>query len=287
MLPGRKRLMFEQFVERARTGVVRGAGIFMLVASVGGLILGLMLIDSLTEDFRASVDVSRSAIASIGDTITVANELAGATSASIEAASVSASSAADTTRDASAGIQNVADFLDAELPQDIEAIQSALPGAIGAADAIDSTLGALSFFGVDYAPDEPFGVSLRRVQTALLTLPQEIRAQSETLRSLAPSADALADDVEGLAQSLEELSEGLSGVGALTDSYAETVAEAETAIEQTGSSLERTILLLRSVVVLTAVAGAVLGFGLISVDNALGRLVADQRSRPDRVVSRH
>lgn len=279
--------MIERFAERTRSGAVRWAGIFMLVASVGGLILGLMVIDSLTEDFRASVEVSRSAIVSIGETISVANELADATSASIEAASESASSAADTTRDASAGIQNVADFLDSELPQDIEAIQSALPGAIGAADAIDSTLGALSLFGVDYSPDEPFGVSLRRVQTALLTLPEEIRSQSETLRSLAPSADALADDVEGLAQSLEDLREGLSGVGALTDSYAGTVAEAEAAIEQTGSSLERTILLLRSVVVLTAVAGAVLGFALIAVDKALERLAVDQRSRPDRVVSRH
>lgn len=259
----------------------------MLVASVGGLILGLLLVDSLTEDFEASIDVSQSAIASIGDTIDVVNDLAGGTSAAIEAASQSASSAAETTRDASVGIHNVADFLDSELPEDIEAIQSALPGAIGAADAIDSTLGALSFFGVDYSPEESFGVSLRRVQTALVTLPDEIRSQSETLRSLAPSADDLADDVEGLAQSLEELSDGLSGVDALTDSYAGTVAEAEAAIDQTGSSLDRTILLLRSLVVLTAAAGAVVGLALISVDRALGRLVADPRSSPDRVGSLH
>ncbi len=277
--------MIERFVERARSRAatgVRTAGIFMLVASVGGLILGLLLVDSLTEDFEASIDVSRSAIASIGDTIDVVNDLAGGTSAAIEAASRSASSAADTTRDASVGIHNVADFLDSELPEDIEAIESALPGAIGAADAIDTTLGALSFFGADYSPEEAFGVSLRRVQTALATLPDEIRSQSETLRSLAPSADALADDVEGLAQSLEELGDGLAGVDALTDSYAGTVAEAEAAIDQTGSSLDRTILLLRLLVVLSAAAGVVVGLALISVDRVLGRLVVDQLSSPDR-----
>lgn len=282
--------MIERFVERARSRGAKGvreAGMFMLVASVGGLILGFLLIDSLTEDFEASIEVSRSAIASIGDTIDVVNDLAGGTSAAIEAASESASTAADTTRDASVGIQNVADFLDSELPEDIEAIQSALPGAIGAADAIDRTLGALSLFGVDYSPEEAFGVSLRRVQTALATLPDEIRSQSETLRSLAPSADALADDVEALARSLEELGDGLSGVDALTDSYAGTVAEAEAAIEQTGSSLDRTILLLRLLVVLTAAAGAVVGLALISVDRALGRLVVDPSSSPDRVGSLH
>lgn len=279
-----KRLLVSS--ESPRPIGVYAAGVFMVVVSLVGLALGLILVETLTSDFRASLRVSRSAIASVGGTIGVAEEVATGTASSIEAAARSAASAAATTRSAVDGLESLADFLSSELPKDIEAVRRALPGAIEAADAVDRTLRALSLFGVAYSPDEPFGDSLRRVEGALDDLPDEIAAQSESLRLLAPTAGELAADTDRLARSLETLNEGLGDVESLTGSYAETVTAADRAVERTESSLGRTTLLLRAMVVLAALGGIVMGLALISIDRYSREMLILREAMVERVDSR-
>lgn len=263
-----------------------GAGVFLLAASLFGLALGLMVIDSLTRDLTASLEVSRSAVGSVGDTLEIVTQVTDGTSGSIESAATSASSASQTARTAAGALTNLADFLDEDLPENIEAIRSALPGAIAAADAVDTTLSALSLFGVDYSPEEPFGDSLRGIQTAIASLPAEVRMQSQSLRTLVPSAEILATDVGELARSLEEMNEGLEGVDDLTDSYSATVDQATEAIDQTETSLGRTVLLLRLLVILVAVSAAVIALGLISIDRTLNRAVIRESIPRESVTSR-
>ncbi len=278
--------MVNQLVDRWRARqapAVAVAGYSLVALGMIGIVLGLLLIESLTSDFRSSLDVSRSAVASVAETVDVVEDVALATSDSIRSISRSASSAAATTEAARAGLSNVAQFLDRGLPSDIEAIQRALPGAISAADAIDTTLGALSFFGVDYSPDEPFGDSLRRVRDTLATLPAEIRQQSASIRTLVPLAGTLADDVSGLARSLDALETRLADVPFLADSYATTIDEAEAAIEGTDQSLDRTVLLLRLVLGLAALGSVVTGLALISIHKALSTHTTHQEAIQERV----
>ncbi len=194
-----------------------GAGVFMIVAGVIGLILGMLLVGSLTRDFRASLDVSRSAIGTIGETVEMIAQVNEAASGTLGSASTAAESAADSTRDAVVGLEDLAVFMEEDLPADLAAIRSALPGAIDAADAVDTTLGALSLTGVDYAPDEPFGESLRRIEQALDQLPEEVRTQGTSFGLLVPSARSMADDVEELDAGLEELNSALLEVDGLAD----------------------------------------------------------------------
>lgn len=267
--------MFDRIFSDAARGPaagVRAAGYILIVLGVAGVVIGLMLIESLTADFRASIDVSRSALSSVGETVEVVEDVALATADSIESISQSATSAAFTTEAARDGLANVADFLDDRLPEDIEAIHRALPGAIGAADAVDTTLGALSLFGVDYSPTEPFGDSLRRVEDTLATLPEEIRAQSSSIQTLVPLADLLAEDVGELAVSLTELGMRLEDVRDLAGSYNRTIAEAEAALEGTDRSLDQTVLLLRIVVALSSIGAVTIGLALISIHRGLNRI---------------
>jgi methyl-accepting chemotaxis protein len=241
----------------------------MILLGVIGLVVGLMVIESSTSDLRASLEVSRSAVRTIGDTVDIAAELAEGTTDAMRSASRAAASAGAATRNAAEGIDGVASFLRQDLPEDIDAIRRALPGAIGAADAIDSTLGALSFVGLDYSPEEPFGESLRRIQSALDELPAEVRAQSEALALLAPAAEEVAGDVEDLAADLDELRLTLVDVDQLAESYSATVIQAETAVTDTGLSLDRTILFLRIMIVLAALGAVILGYALITIDRSL------------------
>jgi methyl-accepting chemotaxis protein len=268
---------------------VFGAGVLVIVLGAIGLGVGLLVVESLTSDLRASLVVSRSAVETIADTVDIAAELAEGTTDAMRSASQAAWRAGGATRDAATGIYGVSSFLQNDLPEDIEAIRRAMPGAIGAADAVDSTLGALAFIGLDYSPEEPFGESLRRIQTALDELPDEMRAQSEALELLAPAAEEVAGDVEGLAADLDELSSTLVEVDGLAESYSTTVMQAREAVAETELSLDRTVLFLRVTLVLAAVGAAVVGYALITIDRALpvasgGALVG---SATKRVTSQH
>ncbi len=244
----------------------------MISAGAIGLILGMLLVGSLTRDFRASLDVSRSAIGTIGETVEMIAEMNEAASGALGSASTAAESAADSTRDAVNGLEDLAVFMEEDLPADLEAIRSALPGAIDAAEAVDATLGALSLIGVDYAPDEPFGESLRRIEQALDQLPEEVRSQGSSFGLLVPSARSMADDVEEFASDLEELNSALLEVDRLADSYTVTVSEAEATVENASSSLDRTDLFLRVIVVVAALAAVVVGLALLDIDRKLAEL---------------
>lgn len=256
---------------------VSGAGVFMIVAGVIGLILGMLLVGSLTRDFRASLDVSRSAIGTIGETVEMITEVNEAASGTLSSASTAADSAADSTRDAVDGLEDLAVFLEEDLPADLEAIRSALPGAIDAAEAVDTTLGALSLIGVDYAPDEPFGESLRRIEQALDQLPEDVRSQGSSFGLLVPSARSMADDVEEFAMDLEELNATLLELDGLADTYTVTVSEAEATVESASLSLDRTVLFLRLIVVVAAMAAVVVGLALLDIDRKLAGLYEEAR----------
>jgi methyl-accepting chemotaxis protein len=255
-------------VEPTRPGATtfaRYAGIVIVVLSAIGLVGGLFVVESLADDARASVSVSQSALQAMNETVETLDEVAVDTSASLAAASRSVGQVSDTVDEAVTALQGVADFLEVGLPETLGAVQMSMPAAIQTADAVDGTLRALSLFGVDYDPAEPFGESLARVNTALASLPDELRAQSAAIRDLIPSTTQLAVESDQLAASMSELEESLEGFVALTDDYEVTLTEAEATIDATSSSIDSSIWTIRALVVGAGLIGIVAGAALTSL----------------------
>jgi hypothetical protein len=267
---------------RVRVGLT-AAGVITGAASLVGLVLGLVLVGALADDLRATVSLSRSTIGAIGDTIEVLDDAAGRIDESLDAAAGSVSSASATADATAEALQEVATFLETELPDQLESIRQSMPAAIQAAGAIDGTLRALSLFGVDYSPDEPFDDSLRRVETALSGLPDDLRLQSESLRRLAPAADELSTEADRLALALTGLREDLGSLDGLTDSYLVTVEQAETTISDTESSLAGTAWLLRALLIAAAVAGLAVGSALVVIGRTLTPVVVIEETDVDRL----
>lgn len=143
------------------------------------------------------------------------------------------------------------------------------------AGAIDGTLRALSFVGVDYDPDTPFDDSLRTVESALAELPQDLRDQAQSLRDLVPVAAGLAGEADRRSLALIRLGEDLEGIQEITDAYTDTLTEASATIESTEATLDRNIWLLRITLIALAVGGAAVGFGLVAVGAFIDDLVVD------------
>lgn len=258
----------------ARTGrPARMAGALTLATSLFALVIGLVLVESLFTDLTASFRVSESAIVAIGETLDVVDDSVSRIGESLDAASASLASVGTAAAIASDGLEDVAVFLEEELPADLETILVAMPAAIQTAEAIDSTLSALAFFGVDYNPEEPFGDSLRRVEEALAELPDELRAQSATIQALIPSVRELGRQADSLAETVDAMETDLTEIHQLVGSYRITVDEAQASIEETNSNLGEKVWLLRLLIVLISLVGIVVGSALISLGRTLDDLV--------------
>jgi ABC-type transporter Mla subunit MlaD len=267
--------------QQSRLGGVafaRLAGLTVTVISALGFLVGLFLIQSLSGNAEASVNVTRSALETIGRTVEAVDDVAADTAASISSASGSVEEASSAIDSAVGTLEGVATFLDEDLPDTLESIRMSMPAAIQTANAVDGTLRALSLFGVDYDPEEPFGDSLSRVNTALASLPGELRAQSQALQDLVPSGTSLAEQTDDLSASMTDLEQSLKGFTSLAESYETTLAEAEATIEQTDSSIGSSLWMMRGLLAVAALAGVLVGLVLVSLGRDLeameARLVA-------------
>ena len=242
-----------------------GSGVLALVTSVIGLVLGLVLIDSLSGDLNDSVGLSASALTAIEETLGVIENVVAEVDDGLAAAAASIGGASEGVETTTGRLEDVADFLDGDLQSNIEAIHGSMPAAIQAAGAIDATLRALALLGVDYDPDEPFDESLIAVEEALADLPAQLGAQAEAIRALVPVSQQFADDAATLAGSFASLSVELGASQRLIDSYRATLAQAQGVVDQTGSALTANIWLLRLMVVMMALTGSALAIGLITL----------------------
>ena len=240
-------------------------GYIATVTSISALVLGLLVVQVGASDLRATLEVSGEAMEAIVDTVDVIEDVTSEIRDSIDAAADGVSGVSATATIGAESIEEVAVFLEEDLPADLEAIRRAMPAAVQAAGAIDGTLRALRFVGVSYSPEEPFDDSLRSVEAALADMPDDLRSQSESLRNLVPAATRLAGEADHLALALTRLGDDLAKLEGVTQTYDQTLTEASATIDLTGSKLDRNLWLLRIALAAMAIAGVALGVGLIAM----------------------
>lgn len=259
------------------------SGYIASVASVIALVLGLVMVQVGARDLQATIEVSGEAVNAIVDTVDVIEDATTEIRTGVDAAADGISGVSATAVTGASNIEEIATFLETDLPADLEAISSTMPAAIQAAGAIDGALRALSFVGVSYSPEQSFDDSLRSVEAALADLPDDLRAQSESLRELVPAATGLAGEADRLSLALLRLGSDLEALEGITETYDSTLTEASVTIERTASTLGRNLWLLRLTMIALAIAGVAVGFGLIAMSRFVELHLADTpRALPAR-----
>ncbi|CAN5735103.1 hypothetical protein BH23ACT4_BH23ACT4_04150 [soil metagenome] len=240
-------------------------GYVAVVASIIALVFGLLMVQVSARDIHATIDVSGEAVSAIVATVDVLEDATSEIRIGIDAAADGVSGVSATAVTGAANIEEIATFLETDLPEDLEAISSTMPAAIQAAGAIDGALRALSFVGVSYSPELPFDDSLRSVQTALADLPDDLRTQSESLRELVPAATGLAEEADTLSLALVRLGTDLEALEGITETYHATLTEASVTLDRTASTLGMNLWLLRLLLIAMSVAGVAVGLGLVAM----------------------
>ena len=235
-------------------------GVGGLIAAVVAGVLGIAVVLTAANSMERSLEVTASAVNAADETVALAADTIGIVSDSFDTLVPSANLAAVAFFDAATVIAETTVVVTVDVPDALDAVLDAMPAIESAATVVDGALRVLSFVGVDYDPEVPFGAAVAELETALAELPAQLRAQAEPL-------DALADDFDEFGEATAEISDDLVALQLQLDeaerllaSYSSTAEEATAVVADIQSDLKWQRWLMAVVVLLVA-----LGFGAIQV----------------------
>jgi hypothetical protein len=235
-------------------------GVGGLVASVLAGILGIAVVVTAANSMDRSLEVTANVVNAADETVALAADTIGIVSASFDTLVPSAGLAAEAFGDAATVIDETTTVVTVDVPDALDAVLDAMPAIESAATVVDGALRVLSFVGVDYDPEVPFGEAVAELETALADLPDQLRAQAEPLSALAADFDDFAEATVEIADDLVALQLQLDEAERLFASYSSTAEEATAVVADIHSDLKWQRWLMVAVVLLLA-----LGFGAIQL----------------------
>ena len=235
-------------------------GVGGLIAAVLAGALGIAVVLTAANSMDRSLDVTADAVIAADETVALAADTIGIVSESFDTLVPSADLAADAFGDAATVIAETTTVVTVDVPDALDAVLDAMPAIESAATVVDGALRVLSFVGVDYDPEVPFGEAVAELETALADLPDQLRAQAEPLDALAEDFDEFGEATAEIADDLVALQLQLDEAERLLATYSSTAEEATAVVADIQSDLKWQRWLMVAVVLLVA-----LGFGAIQV----------------------
>ncbi|HID87829.1 MAG TPA: hypothetical protein EYP55_10715 [Anaerolineae bacterium] len=268
-------------------------GVAMLLIGLAGIALSITgAINSrrIIDDMGRSLETTLALTSENLDTAKEALVLAKTTVAqvnegldTVESAAINVSQTISETRPL---LNQVAQVASRDLPESIEALQSALPDMTQAAAIIDDTLTTLSNLridekilgvpihfdlGIEYAPEVPFEESVRRIGDSLKDIPPRLRDLEGYVGVTDVNLEAISEDFAALSKDLDALNDGIADVEPLLDEYIHAATEASDLIQQARATLsgelntvKRVVLIVMVWIGLTQIVPLYLGWRLVS-----------------------
>ena len=231
----------------------------LIAAGVAGL-LGIVVVLTAASSMDRSLVVTADAVTAADDTVALAADTVGIVSESFDTVVPSADIAAAAFEDAGAVIAGTTQVVTVDVPDALDAVLDAMPAIESAAGVVDGALRVLSFVGVDYDPEVPFGEAVAELETALAPLPAQLRAQAEPLSALAVDFDAFGVATAEIADDLGALQGQLDEAERLLGEYSSTAGAATVVISDIQSDLKWQRWLMVVVVMLVTAGFAAIQF---------------------------
>jgi hypothetical protein len=242
----------------ARLFTILGIGGFAAAVVAG--VLGIAVVLTAAKSMERSLEVTADAVTAADETVALAADTVGIVSESFDTLVPSADLAAVAFGDAATVIAETTLVVTVDVPDALDAVLDAMPAIESAATVVDGALRVLSFVGVDYDPEVPFGEAVAELEAALADLPAQLRAQAEPLGALAEDFDEFGEATAEIAGDLVDLQLQLDEAERLLITYTSTAEEATAVVADIQSDLKWQRWLMAAVVLLVA-----LGFAAIQI----------------------
>lgn len=257
---------------------------------IGGAIYAGQIVDSIGQ---AVNDVLAITVDSM-DTVSATLEQ---TKATIAEANKAVETAASLTKNLSTTVTNTGPVMESmtkvvseDVPNNIEAIQTAIPNVASVAGVVDNAMTRLSNFGIsreipipfnpitlefdlgiDYEPEEPFDESILALGDSLEGMPEELRALQGDLERLTSDMENVSADILAASDNLTAVNEQVALFIPLVDDYLRIIDQIGNSLTQSQAQIMAQLDTIKTVVIvamvflaLTQLAPLVIGWELVT-----------------------
>lgn len=254
---------------------------------------GLALSVETMETVSATLVQTQSTLVSVND--------------SLDTAAQTTANLSTTVADTISLLDQVSVVITEQLPENIEAIQMAVPNIAAVATVVDDALTRLSDFeidqtipipfnpieiqydlGIDYDPEVPFGDSMEELGTSLEGLPEELRALQDELEVSAANLETLSDDLLAASGDIEAINTELAKFIPLLDQYLGLLDQVILSVEQLRVDIANNLDTIKMVgtilpiaLALTQLAPLVVGWDLLTARNEPQKTAKDVEMKQD------
>lgn len=231
--------------------LMRTVGIVGVLAGIVAVALGLWLLRDLEVLLTRSLDLTAESLDTVDSSLDVAT-------GTVEAVRTGLGDAEQTSEDLQTSFTEGATVLEeaarltrSDVASSLEAVQATLPTIVQVGGTIDGTLRAIDQLGVgdEYSPQEPFDVTLQSLQDSLAGLPDDLRAQAESIDQAGDNLRTVGDRGVAVSESIGEARTSLEVAGQVLGEYQTTASQAAALLDATRDDLGRRVLALQAVVV--------------------------------------
>lgn len=240
--------------------VRRFFGLLILLTGIFGLVLGVIglraannLIDQLGVGLDNVLEMTTTNLDNVHETLAV-------TKSSLREATVAIETVQTTALDLSVTITQTRPFLGSvnevatqNVPESLDAFQTAIPNIAEVAGGIDDAMTALSNFtfltqiagfdlgfdlGIDYSPAVPFDETITELGASLEGLPESLRELDTQIQVTSDNLVVISHDVEQLSTDIGNINAQLKRFDPVVDGYIKTVSDLRFSANQARQNIE-------------------------------------------------
>ena len=220
--------------------ILIGIGLSGMALGVLGARVGRDVLDGLSAGTKAGLTLALDSLDTVSDSLTLARQTIADVKTSLETVQTTADDVAVSLEDSQPMLADVAAIAGQDLPRSVETIQSAIPNAAQAADAVDSTLTTLNRFkidtsilgfpiqydlGINYDPAVPFSEAVLAIGRSLDDMPDRLRGLETALQDTAVNLQTITEDMHTLSTDLRGINDSLLAFDPLIADYIRIVTE--------------------------------------------------------------
>jgi len=174
----------------------------------------------------------------------------------LDTASEAAANLSKTIADTQPLMESTTQVVTEDVPNSIEAVQTAIPNVAQVAGVVDNALTRLSNFGIsqtipipfnpvtlefdlgiDYEPDEPFDETISALGDSLEGMPEELRSLRGDLEVLTDDLALVSEDIETASGDIEAINEQVALFIPILDDYLRIVGQINDSLVQTQAQM--------------------------------------------------
>lgn len=271
-------------------------GVFLILLGICGILLAVnganltkQAVADLGSGMNSSIDLVIESLDTVLDSLLLTRDALAEVEALITRVEGTAVNVSDALESTNPILTEMRLITTQDLPDSLEAIEQAVPDAVQAADAIDSTLTILNKFeintsilgfpiqydlGINYDPTVPFSVSVEEIGRSLDGMPERLRGLEEAFADTQANIETIGGDMDDLSGDLTTLNEQIAGFAPLVDEFIRVVTEGADTLRVVKGQIADQVAMINTIItlgmawlVLSQVVPLYLGYELI-----MGRL---------------